>query len=410
MKWVRQRCQLAPANTAAMAFFSPLLSQGQALVGIGGYQLHPAEPPSGQRPQEGQPERTVLAGAHVHTQDLTLPFGIDPRRHHHADVDDAAALTHLLGQAVQPHVGVGAAVQGPTQETLHHFVQLLADARHLAAGDAVATQSLDQVIHPPGGHAFYIGLLDDGQPGLLAAPPRFQQAGEVAAFPQLGNVQLHGADPGAGAVAVAVGDPPGLRSPCSAPIWAETSASMMPSTRTRRASRRKSTSPSIPRLRNNSKRSMLCLTTVVLLVLGCDFRSRMTRWLALGYTDSFTPPPGTLLGYPSSTLLRVLGFSPRHTEAANLPDLTQVSGNVSEILVLPTPVRDQSIPPLPQISVVHERSGPRRSAASCLSWLNPRPCLINVEIFSLVNFDNPLHSHHQGLPQYGQGSLTGIDH
>ena len=26
---------------------------------------------------------------------------------------------------------------------------------------------------------------------LLAAPPRFQQAGEVAAFPQLGNMQLH---------------------------------------------------------------------------------------------------------------------------------------------------------------------------------------------------------------------------
>ena len=69
----------------------------------------------------------------------------------------------------------------------------------------------------------------------------------------------------------------------------------MPSTRTRRASRRKSTSPSIPRLRNNSKRSILCLTTVVLLVLGYDFRSRMTRWLAFGYTDSFTPPPGTLL-------------------------------------------------------------------------------------------------------------------
>ena len=57
----------------------------------------------------------------------------------------------------------------------------------------------------------------------------------------------------------------GLRSPCWAPIWAETSASMMPSTRTRSASRRKSTSPSIPRLRNNSKRSILCLTTVVLL-------------------------------------------------------------------------------------------------------------------------------------------------
>ena len=64
----------------------------QPLVGIGGNQLHPAEPSSGQRPQEGQPEGAVLAGAHVHTQDLTLPFGIDPRGHHHADVHDAAAL------------------------------------------------------------------------------------------------------------------------------------------------------------------------------------------------------------------------------------------------------------------------------------------------------------------------------
>ena len=163
----------------------------QPLVGIGGYQFHPAEPSSGQRPQEGQPERAILAGAHVHTQDLTLPFGIDPRRHHHADVDDATALPNLLRQAVQPDVGVGTTVQGPTQETLHHFIQLLADARHLAAGDAVATQGLDQIIDPPSGHSLHIGLLDDGQQGFLAAPPRFQQAGEVAAFPQLGNVQRH---------------------------------------------------------------------------------------------------------------------------------------------------------------------------------------------------------------------------
>ena len=41
---------------------------------------------------------------------------------------------------------------------------------------------------------------------------------------------------------------------------------MIPSTRTRRASRRKSTSPSMPRLRSSSKRSMLFLATVVLLV------------------------------------------------------------------------------------------------------------------------------------------------
>ena len=34
----------------------PLLSQGQALMSIGGYQFHPAEPPSRQRAQESQPK------------------------------------------------------------------------------------------------------------------------------------------------------------------------------------------------------------------------------------------------------------------------------------------------------------------------------------------------------------------
>ena len=57
----------------------------------------------------------------------------------------------------------------------------------------------------------------------------------------------------------------GLRSPYSAPILDDTSASMIPSTSTLSASRRKSTSPSIPHLRNSSSRSILSLTTVVLL-------------------------------------------------------------------------------------------------------------------------------------------------
>ena len=50
-----------------------------ALVSIGGNQFNPT-------------------GAHVHAQDLTLPVGIDSRRHHHhADVDDAAAhVAHFI--------------------------------------------------------------------------------------------------------------------------------------------------------------------------------------------------------------------------------------------------------------------------------------------------------------------------
>ena len=67
---------------------------------------------------------------------------------------------------------------------------------------------------------------------------RGSRAGEVAALPQLGNVQRHGADPGvpgAVAVAVAVGDPLRAAFAVLSAVWAETSASMMPSTRTRSA-------------------------------------------------------------------------------------------------------------------------------------------------------------------------------
>ena len=71
----------------------------------------------------------------------------------------------------------------------------------------------------------------------------------------------------------------GLRSPYSAPILPDTSASMIPSTNTLSASRRKSTSPSMPPLRNSSSRSILSLTTVVLLFSSFVFaRLRMTRW------------------------------------------------------------------------------------------------------------------------------------
>ena len=146
----------------------------QPLVSIGGNQFHPAETASRQRAQEGQPERTILAGAHVQAQNLTRPVSIDPRRHHHADVDDATTLPNLLCQTVQPYVGIGTAVQGTTQETLHHRIQLHAEARHRAAGDAIAAQGLDQIIHPPSGDALHVGLLAVSQQSLLTASPWFQ--------------------------------------------------------------------------------------------------------------------------------------------------------------------------------------------------------------------------------------------
>ena len=123
MKCVRQRCQAAPENTVAMASFRPWWASEMT-------SSTPPSPPGVQGAQEGQPEGAILAGPNVHPNDLPLALGVHRGGNH--DVDDAPCFTHLLGQGVQPQVGVGLAAQGPTEEALHHLFEFLADAGDLA--------------------------------------------------------------------------------------------------------------------------------------------------------------------------------------------------------------------------------------------------------------------------------------
>ena len=162
----------------------------EPLMRIGGHQFHPAQAPGRQRTQERQPERAVLARPHVDAQHLPLPFAIDPGGHRDAHVDDPPVLTDLLGQRIQPQVGIGPAVQGTAEEGVDHGVQLGADARDLALGDALAAKRLHEVLDAAGGDALHVGLLHDGEQGALAAPAGFEQGGEVAALPHLRDLQL----------------------------------------------------------------------------------------------------------------------------------------------------------------------------------------------------------------------------
>ena len=74
---------------------------------------------------------------------------------------------------------------------IHHHVQFLTDARHLALGDTLTPQGFDQIVHPPCGYTFDVGLLDHSQQSSLAATPWLQQAREVAPFSELRDVQIH---------------------------------------------------------------------------------------------------------------------------------------------------------------------------------------------------------------------------
>ena len=105
----------------------------------------------------------------------------------------------------------GAAPRQPSRAlTTIAAVELLADARDLAIGDALAAKRLHEVLDTTGGDVLHVGVLHDGEQDPLAATAGFEQGGEGAALPHLRDLQLQGAHAGVarpGPVTVAVGDP-----------------------------------------------------------------------------------------------------------------------------------------------------------------------------------------------------------
>ena len=200
MKCTRQRWVVAE---------NPGNGRLQPLVVVGDHQLDAAQPAAGEAAQEGGPEGLGLRRADRHAEDLAPSLVVDRDRHGHRDRDDAPGLAHLQIGRIQPEIGP-LALQRPLEEALDLAVDLAAQPRHLALGDARHPHRLHQVVHRAGRHALDVSLLDHRGQRLLGHPPWLQEAGEVAPFPQLRDFQLDRA--GAGLpdpvpVAVAVVDP-----------------------------------------------------------------------------------------------------------------------------------------------------------------------------------------------------------
>jgi hypothetical protein len=98
----------------------------------------------------------------------------------------------------------------PRQEGRDPLVDLLAQARDLAFGDAAHPHGLDQIVDRAGRDALHIGFLDDGGERLLGHPAGLQEARKVGALAELRDAQLDGPGPGlpvALAIAIALGQP-----------------------------------------------------------------------------------------------------------------------------------------------------------------------------------------------------------
>ena len=200
----------------------------QSFMGIGDHQLHAAQPTASKLAQEFGPESLGFRGTDVHAENLTPATAVDADCDDHGDRDDAASLTHLYIGGIEPNIRP-ICFQRPVQEGLHLVVDLDAQARYLALGDAGHSHGLHQVIDRTGGDAVDVGFLDHCGECLLGHSPWFEKAGEIAALPQLRNAQFDGAGTGlpvAFAVTVAVGEAVGVRVPCGAPVRLSTSSSI----------------------------------------------------------------------------------------------------------------------------------------------------------------------------------------
>ena len=130
----------------------------QALISIRDDELHPAQASAGELAQELCPDRFGLRGADLYAQHLAPAVVIDTNRDDHRDGDDAPATTDLQVGRINPKVWP-IAFDRPFEKGLHLAVDLLAEPRDLALGDAAHAHGLDQIVARARGDALDIGLL-----------------------------------------------------------------------------------------------------------------------------------------------------------------------------------------------------------------------------------------------------------
>ncbi|ANN60864.1 hypothetical protein A9174_31985 [Mesorhizobium loti NZP2037] len=215
-----------------------------AFVGIGDDELDAAQAATGQLAQELRPDRLGLRGANLHAQHLAPAVRIDADSDDDGDRDDPPTAADLQVSGVDPQVWP-IALNRPLEEGLHLAVDLLAQPRDLALGDAAHPHGLDQVVDRAGRDGLDVGLLDDGGQRLLGHAARFEETWGVGAFPELRDAQFDGAGarlPVPVAVAIALGEPQRILLAIGAPVAAPTSSSIS----------RSATKPIISRKRSES--------------------------------------------------------------------------------------------------------------------------------------------------------------
>src|SRR4051812_20522253 len=203
-------------STALMRGVEDLRGRGpEPLVVIGDDELHAPQAPIRQRAQKRRPERFGFRRAGGDPQHLAPAVGVHAHSDYHSNGDDPAGLARFQVRGVDPQIGPGP-LDRPGEEGVDPLIDLSAQTRNLALGDAGRPHGFDQVVHRPGRDPMDVGLLDHGRERLLGGPPWLQKGREVRALAQLRDGEVDPARPCVPdplAVAVAVIMPLGAANP-----------------------------------------------------------------------------------------------------------------------------------------------------------------------------------------------------
>ena len=125
--------------------------------------------------QELAPERLGFRGADIQSQNLASAVAIDADGDRHGHWDDTAAVSNLYVGRIEPNVRP-VAFDRATEERFDLRIDFLAQAAHLALGNALHSHGPDQIVDRAGRDALDIGFLHNGGDGLLRDAARFAKA------------------------------------------------------------------------------------------------------------------------------------------------------------------------------------------------------------------------------------------
>src|SRR5690606_6439575 len=136
-----------------------------------------------------------LARTDMQADDLTPSLGVNGDSDYRRDADDPAAFADLEIGGIDPEIGPVAG-ERPLEEGMHTLVDVLAELGDRRLGNAGHAHGLNQLVEAPRADAGDPCLLDHRDQRLLDGLARLQEAGEVGAGPELGDLQVERAEPG----------------------------------------------------------------------------------------------------------------------------------------------------------------------------------------------------------------------